>query len=68
MVYGYEREDKDSKFIVIINNDTKINKVSIPVNAQIMLELITDKEYKIKDGILEVELDAMSGIVLKREA
>jgi len=29
--------------------------------------LITQKEYEIKDGILEIELEAMSGLILKKE-
>jgi glycosidase len=67
MVYGYKREDEDSKIIVLINNDTKINKVKIPVNAQNLLELISEQEYIIKDGIFEIELDAMSGLILKEK-
>ena len=67
MVYGYEREDDDSKITIIINNDTKINKVAIPMNSQNVLELVTQKEYEIKDGILEIELEAMSGLILKKE-
>ena len=36
-------------------------------NSQNVLELITQKEYEIKDGILEIELQAMSGLILKKE-
>ena len=65
MIYGYIRSDEESSIVVIINNDTKRNKIDIPLDKKNMLDLLTNTEYVIKEGILEIELDAMSGAILK---
>ena len=65
MIYGYLRSDKNSSIAVILNNDTKTHKIKVPLDADYVVNLLTDKEYLIKDGILEIELDAMSGAILK---
>ena len=48
-----------------MNNDTKRNKIQVPVDSSEVVNLLTMKEYSIKEGILEVELDGMSGMILK---
>ena len=65
MVYGFLRSDENSSVAIIINNDTKTQTVKIPFNKKSVIELLTKKEIFIKDGILEIELDAMSGVALK---
>ena len=65
MVYGYLRSDENSSIVVILNNDTKTHKIEIPLETDYVVNLLTNKEYLIKDGMLEIELDAMSGAILK---
>ena len=42
MIYGYEREDEKSKIIVLINNDTKINKVKIPIDVTVISSVLDE--------------------------
>ena len=65
MVYGFLRSDENSSVAIIINNDTKVRLVKIPIDKKAVIELLTEKEFIIKDGKLEIELDAMSGVVLR---
>ena len=65
MVYSYLRSDSNSSIAVVINNDTKIHKIKIPFDSHYAIDLLTEKEYLIEDGMLEIELNAMSGAILK---
>ena len=65
MLYGFLRADKEGAISVVINNDTKIHKIKIPINSDTALDLLTEKEYVSSGGFVEVELNAMSGIILK---
>ena len=65
MVYSYLRSDRNSSIAVIINNDEKAHNLKIPFDKQSVIDLLTEREYFIKAGILEIELDAMSGAVLQ---
>ena len=65
MVYGYLRDDDESSIAVVLNNDTKIHKIKIPLDSRYIVDLLTEKEYLIADGMLEIEIDAMSGAILK---
>jgi glycosidase len=65
MVYGFLRSDENSSVAIMINNDTKAHIVTIPIDKKAVIELVTEKEFIIKDGILEMKLDAMSGAVLR---
>ena len=65
MVYSYLRSDENSSIAVILNNDTMIHKIKIPFDSYYAIDLLTEKEYLIEDGVLEIELDAMSGAILK---
>ena len=65
MVYSYLRSDEHSSIAVILNNDTKSHKIKIPFDSHYAIDLLTEKEYLIEDGVLEIELDAMSGAILK---
>ena len=65
MVYGYLRSDKKSSIAVILNNDTNRNKIKVPLNSSEVVNLLTREKYLITEGVLEVELDVMSGMILK---
>ena len=65
MVYGFLRSDDESSIAVILNNDTKINKIKIPFKSDYALDLLTGKKYIAKNGQVEINLDAMSGAILK---
>ena len=65
MVYGYLRSDEESSIIVILNNDTKSHNIKIPFDTDSLLDLLTEKKYEIKDGVIEIELGPMSGAILK---
>jgi hypothetical protein len=65
MVYGFLRSDENSSVAIIINNDTKAHIVKVPIAKKAVIELLTEKEFIIKDGILEIKLDAMSGAALR---
>ena len=65
MVYGYLRSDKNSSIAVILNNDTNRNKIKVPLNSSEVVNLLTREKYLITEGVLEVELDVMSGMILK---
>ena len=65
MVYSFLREDEKSSIVIILNNDTKRNKISIPLVDGKKVDLITNNEYEVKNGVLEIELDSMKGVVLK---
>ena len=65
MVYGFLRSDDESSIAVVLNNDTKINKIKIPFKSDYALDLLTGKKYITKNGQVEINLDAMSGAILK---
>ena len=65
MVYGFLRSDDESSIAVVLNNDTKINKITIPFESDYALDLLTGQKYIVKDGVLNIDLDAMSGAILK---
>ena len=64
MVYGYSRSDVNSSISVIINNDTKHHKIQIPFNNIHVIDLLTRKKYDTINGMLEIELEPMSGAIL----
>ena len=65
MVYGYLRSDESSSIAIILNNDTKSHNIKIPFGSDNLLDLLSGKSYIVKDGIVEIELSAMSGAILK---
>ena len=65
MVYGYLRSDEKSSIAVILNNDTNRYNIKVLLNCSKVINLLTKKEYSIKEGVLEVALDGMSGMILK---
>ena len=65
MIYSFLRSDDESSIAVVINNDTKRNKITIPLIGEKKVDLITNIEYLIEDGMLEIELDSMTGAILK---
>ena len=65
MVYGFTRADEESSIVVLINNDTKIHKIKIPLDTNSAVDLLSEKRYIIKDGFAEIKLEPMSGAILK---
>ena len=65
MVYAYSRDDDESSIVVIINNDTKSNKITIPMIASVKVNLLDGKKYFSNGDKVEIELDAMTGVILK---
>ena len=65
MIYGYSRSDENSSIAIILNNDTKSHNIKIPFGVDNLLDLLSGKSYTVKDGIVEIELPAMSGAILK---
>ncbi len=67
MTYGFEREDDQSKMIILINNDTKRNNISISVDDGKYIDLLTGSLYETKNGFLDIQADLMSGLILKKD-
>ncbi len=65
MVYGYIRSDKDGIISVLINNDTISHKIEVPINTSSVVDLLTGEQYSTNSGLLEINLEPMSGVVLK---
>ena len=65
MVYGYTRSDVNSTISIIINNDTKRHNINMPFFDDNVIDLLTGKEYFVKNGKLEIELEPMSGLILQ---
>ena len=65
MVYGYERNDENNSIIVLLNNDTNSHKISLPCKKESLINLLSGEQYLVKDGILEININAMSGVILK---
>ena len=64
MIYGYERSDQNSTFSILINNDTINHNILVDSKEQVVVDLLSNDEYVIKNGKLDINLDAMSGVIL----
>jgi glycosidase len=68
MIYGFLREYKGEKIIVIINNENKTKTVTLDtgLGMRSVNNLLTNKQYPLKNGnILEIELAPQTGAILK---
>jgi len=80
-VIGYGRFMGDNVLGIAVNNDSKSRKIKLPVwelgvgSEDKMVSLIytkekeydvTPKEYTIKDGCVELDMDANSSVILKK--
>ena len=65
MVYGYTRSDKFGFISVLINNDTISHKIEVPINNSLVVDLLTGRQYSVNNGLLDISLEPMSGVVLK---
>ena len=65
MVYGYLRSDDHNSIIVVINNDDISEVVKISLKKEYVFDLLTNKKYQVKNGILEIKMNPMSGLILK---
>ncbi len=66
MVYAYQRTLDNETIVVVINNEDSRQSVKIPVDFKDgeMRDLLMRRVFPIKNGMLEIELEAMSGAVL----
>ena len=68
LIYSYLRSNKNESIIVVINNDEKKRMIEIEtgVGKRSVTDFLSGKQYHLQDGnILKIELDAMSGAILK---
>ena len=65
-IYSYLRSDENNTIIVVINNETTPQKITIStgLSDRNVTDLLSGKNFSIKDGKLEIELDGMSGAIL----
>lgn len=67
-VYAFERIGKNGgKIIVVINNSEFLRNVEIPVNTDKtnVKDVLGNRSYKVSDGVVEIQLDAVSGAILE---
>ena len=65
MVYGFERSDSESTIKVILNNDTKFNKIILPSSNYLYIDLLSGNLYRSDNGEIEIDMPPMSGLILK---
>ena len=65
MVYGFKREDDACSVTVLINNDTKRNKLKLPSKSEVLINLMSGDNYQVDEGYVEIDLPPMSGAILK---
>ena len=65
MVYGFERSDSESTIKVILNNDTKFNKIILPSSNSLYIDLLSGNSFKSNNGKIEIDMPPMSGLILK---
>jgi glycosidase len=66
MVYAYQRTLDKENVVVVINNENSRQTLQIPVNFKDgeMRDLMKRRSFSVKNGILNIELEAMSGAIL----
>jgi len=66
-IYSYLRNDENNSIIVVINNETTPQNITISIGLsdRNVTDLLSGKNFSIKDGKLEIELGGMSGAILK---
>ncbi|NQT26506.1 alpha amylase N-terminal ig-like domain-containing protein [candidate division KSB1 bacterium] len=68
--YGYVREDKKGTFLIILNNEESAKEVTVDISAiggGKYQDLLTGEKLKVKENVLNIELDALSGVLLKKD-
>lgn len=69
-LYGYVREGKGGTFLILLNNNESAKNVSLDVfdiGGKKYRDLLTDNVYELKECILNLKLDALSGVLLKKD-
>lgn len=70
-VIAYERFNKDNEILVLMNNSSKSQKVTIDlknIDAKELYNALSEKStYKIEDGKITVKVPAMDGLILVKE-
>ena len=68
LVYSYLRSNKNESIVVVINNDEKkqIIEIETGIGKRSVTDILSGKQYQLTNGnILKIELDAMSGAIIK---
>jgi len=68
--YGYVRKDKKGTFLIVLNNEETEKKVVVnlsDVGGKKFRDLLTGDQYKVNEDKLKLNLDALGGVLLKKE-
>ena len=67
MVYAYEREFKDNKLFIVINNDSIEKLIELPVdtNMRSLINQIDGVNYQVNNGVITINAAPYTGYILK---
>lgn len=68
--YGYVRQDQKETFLIVLNNESMSRTVAVNVSGfggKKYEDLLTGREIPVLDHVLQVELEALSGVLLKKD-
>ncbi len=68
-IFGFLREFKDKKIIVILNNNSKQQKIRLKLNGNNDLkffDILNDKTYDQKNKILKIKIKPKWAVILKK--
>ncbi|MDY6915392.1 MAG: alpha-glucosidase C-terminal domain-containing protein [Candidatus Cloacimonadota bacterium] len=67
MVYGFMRSYENEDMIVVINNDTKKQTVTLKLDMadKVWKDLLSRRAYNLKNNKIKLEIPAMRGVILK---
>ena len=67
MEYAFLRSFQKENIIVILNNENDKRKMTIPVKLpdKTLTDLVSGDRYEIKNGTIQIELEGMTGAILK---
>ena len=64
-IFAFERIYKDTRTIVILNNSSKKQSISIKLGGNKAKDLLNEKTYTSKNGALSLKINSKWGAVLK---
>lgn len=64
-VYIFERELKGERTVVVLNNSTENQSITVKITGKKLYDMLNSKTYKTKNGKLMLNLDPKWGAVLK---
>ncbi len=67
LVYAFEREYKDNKIFVLINNDSNEIVIKLPVDtsSSSLINLVDGNNYPVNDGVITIKAAPYTGYILK---